>query len=177
MQRKPGLVPRLFHDWNMQIPKIFLTVVALLVAIFISIGSRDCSAQNQDKGLWRAASNTAASITGDIEISNAKLTINFRAYSLAPIRDLKPAEVAAVFDADVNTARQGALYRLNVPAQQRFLHRNTLCGTDDTQWMATYLSDPKTLQVAFFSGDDTPVLSFEAISGSSRVCGTYTFVH
>ncbi|HEY9125916.1 MAG TPA: hypothetical protein VIM62_02260, partial [Acidobacteriaceae bacterium] len=132
-----------------------------------------CAAQAQpEKGYWRAASNTAASITGDISISDARLTINFKAYSLAHIRSLKPVEVAAVFDEDINSAHEGALYRLIVPASTRFLHRNTLCGSDDTQWMATYLSG-KTLQVAFFSGDDTPVFTIDAISSSQRVCGTY----
>lgn len=135
-----------------------------------------CSAQSQqEKGYWRAASNNAASITGDITIGDAKLTINFMAYSLAHIRSLKPEEVAAVFDEDVNTAREGTLYRLIVPAQTKFLHRNTLCGTDDTQWMATYLSG-KTLEVAFFSGDDVPIFTIDAISNSQRVCGNYTFV-
>jgi hypothetical protein len=143
--------------------------------IFVLTCAIHCAAQTQDRGYWRAASNNASSITGDITLGDAKLTINFRVYPLAAIRSLKPAEVAAVFDADVNTAGQGALYRLSIPAAQRLLHRNTLCGSDDTQWMATYLSDPRTLQVAFFSGDDAPVFTFDAISHSSRVCGAYTF--
>lgn len=146
-----------------------------VAAILALTGAIHCAAQGQDRGYWRAASNNAANITGDITLGDAKLTINFRAYPLAAVRSLKPAEVAAVFDADVNTAGQGALYRLNLPASLRLLHHNTLCGTDDTQWMATYLSDPKTLQVAFFSGDDAPVFTFDAISNSSRVCGAYTF--
>jgi hypothetical protein len=135
-----------------------------------------CAAQQPEKGDWHAASNTAASITGDISIFGTKLMIDFKTFPLAPIRSLKPAEVAAVFDADVNTAGQGTLYRLKVPAEVRFQHHNTLCGTDDTQWMAAYLSGPKTLQVAFFSGDEAPVFTIDAISNSSRVCGTYTFV-
>ena len=154
-----------------------IAAAAILAPVLMLAGSLPGAAQGRDKGYWHAASNTAASITGDITIANEKLTIGLRAYSLAPIRSLTPAEVAAVFDQDVNTAGQGSLYRLNVPAPTRFLHRNTLCGSDDTEWMATYLSDPKTLQVAFFSGDGEPALTFEAISRSSRVCGTYTFVH
>jgi hypothetical protein len=149
---------------------------AVLAAIFISAGAIHCAAQQQDRGYWRAASNTAANITGDITISDAKLIINFRTFPLASIRSLKPAEVSSVFDVDVNTAHEGALYRLNVPGSLRILHRNTLCGSDDTQWMATYLSNPKTLQVAFFSGEEAPVFTFDAISHSTRLCGTYSFV-
>jgi hypothetical protein len=145
----------------------FLCVVAFAFAL---------SARAQDKGYWQAASNTAASITGDIVISDAKLSINFISYPLAHIRELQPAEVAAVFDADVNTAGKGTLYRLSIPAAQRFLHKNTLCGTERTQWMATWVSG-KTLSVAFFSGDNTPVFTFEAVSSSMYLCGAYTFVH
>jgi hypothetical protein len=135
-----------------------------------------CPAQQQDKGYWRAASNTAAKITGDISISDSKLTINFHSYPLASIRKLQPAEVSAVFDADVNAASPGALYRLKIPAALRFMHHNTLCGTDETQWMATYLSDSKSLEVAFFSGDEMPVFTIDKISNSSNLCGTYSFV-
>ncbi len=134
------------------------------------------AAQEPGTGYWRAASNTAASITGDIAIGKAKLTMNFKSYPLAEIRSLKPAEVAAVFDADANQTVEGELYRLKVPAPTKLLHHNTLCGTDDTQWMATYLSGGKTLEVAFFSGDDEPVFTMDAISKSSRLCGTYFFV-
>lgn len=144
------------------------TVVALLVLA----GSLACAAQ--DKGYWRAASNTAVSITGDITIANAKVTINFSTFPLAPIRTLSTAEVAAAFDADVNVGGNGSLYRLNVPAAKRFLHHNTLCGSEDTQWMATYV-EGKTMQVAFFSGANAPVLTMDALANSTDLCGTYTY--
>jgi len=55
-------------------------------------------------GYWQAASKHASAITGDITLSDLKITIGFKAFPIASIRDLKPAEVSAVFDADVNTA-------------------------------------------------------------------------
>ncbi len=145
------------------------------VAISILAYAPCGAAQQQDRGHWQAASNTAASITGDIAISNTKLTIEFKSFVVAPIRSLKPAEVSAVFDADVNTAGPGSLYRLNVPAEQRFVHKNTLCGTQSTQWMATYVAG-KTLEVAFFAGDGEPVFSFDAIAHSPNLCGTFTYM-
>ena len=129
----------------------------------------------QDRGEWRAASSNANAITGDLAITGSQVAINYIGFNLAPIRALKPAEVAATFDEDVNTAGNGMLYRLRVPAERRFLHKNTLCGTEDTQWMATYLAG-KSLRVAFFSGDNTPALTFEAISSSTDLCGTFTYV-
>ena len=132
-------------------------------------------AQFPEKGYWRAASNTAASITGDITLSSSKININFTSFLLAPARQLMPAEVSAVFDEAVDTAGPGSLYRLNIPASKRFLSHNTLCGSEDTRWMATYVAG-KTLRVAFFSGDDVPTLTFEKMQNSTELCGTYTFV-
>lgn len=133
------------------------------------------SSAAQDKGYWRAASSTAAAITGDIAISDNKLTINFTGFVMAPIRKLGPAEVAAAFDADANAGGSGSLYRLSVPASKRFLHHNTLCGTADTEWMATYVED-RTLHVTFFSGPNAPVFTFDGIANSTDLCGTFTYV-
>lgn len=132
------------------------------------------SAFSQDKGLWHADSQTAKSITGDILIGDAKITMNFLEWPLAQIRALKPAEISAVFDADSNVAQIGNLYRLNIAAGQKFLHHNTLCGTEDTQWMATYM-EGRTLHVAFFSGANMPVLSFDALQKSTDLCGNFTY--
>ena len=129
----------------------------------------------QDRGNWMAASKNANSITGSISIREAKLTISLLTFPIANIRSLQPAEVAAVFDADANSAGNGALYRISIPAAQRFLNKNTLCGSEQTQWMATWVSG-KTLSVAFFSGDNMPVFTFEALQKSTDLCGIYTFV-
>lgn len=129
----------------------------------------------QDVGYWRAASTDAASITGDIAISPSKLIINFVGFPVVQVRRLKPDEASSVFDADVNSGIEGTLYRLNIPANRRFLHRNTLCGDQDTHWMATYVSG-KSMQVAFFSGDSEPVFKFGAMQNSPALCGVFTYV-
>jgi hypothetical protein len=146
------------------------------LSLFVLAFTLTCapSAAAQDRGSWMAASNNASAITGAIAIREAKLTIDFITYPIAQIRSLQPAEVAAVFDADANSAANGALYRLNIPAAQRFLNKNTLCGSEQTQWMATWVSG-KTLSVAFFSGDNMPVFSFEAINKSTDLCGIFFY--
>jgi len=152
-----------------------LRLRASIILVFVlSLHSLAPHCLAQDKGMWRAASNTANSITGDIAISPIKLTINIVSYPLAQIRTLKPEEVSAVFDADINAGGTGTLYSLRIPAAQRFLHKNTLCGTDETQWMATFVSG-RTLQLAFFSGSVPPVFTLDAISKSGAVCGTFTY--
>jgi hypothetical protein len=129
----------------------------------------------QDKGSWRAASSTAEAITGDIAISDAKIAINFTGFPIVQVRRIEPAEASAAFGAESGATGNGNLYRLNVPAAKRFLHHNTLCGTEDTQWMATYVQG-KTLQVAFFSGSTVPVLTLDALANSTDLCATFSYV-
>jgi hypothetical protein len=127
----------------------------------------------QDGGYWRATSKTASSITGDVSISEEKLTINFVTYTIAQIRQLQAAEINSVFNAEAD-APGGNLYRLNIAASKRMLHKNTLCGAEDTQWMATYTVG-KTLQVAFFSGSKMPTLTPDALANTTNLCGTFTY--
>jgi len=140
------------------------TVLALVCA----------TAHAQDQGYWYAAGTEAVSITSGLTIGKDKVAIDLLVFPLAPIRTLKPEEVSSVFDADVRAGISGMLYRVRIPAGQRFEHKNTLCGSEDTQWMATYVAG-KTLKVAFFSGDDMPVFTFDAIQKSTAVCGTFVY--
>jgi hypothetical protein len=156
----------------MRHPQCMHLRISLLLGLLIFVCTLSCSAQ--DKGYWRAASSTANSITGDISIANSKVTIDFYVFPLVQARTLTPAEVAAAFDADVNAGFTGSLYHVTIAAGQRFEHKNTLCGTEDTQWMATYVSG-RTLQVAFFSGQQAPVFTVDALRNSTDLCGNYTY--
>jgi hypothetical protein len=127
----------------------------------------------QDSGYWKATSNTAMAITGDISISEEKLVIDYYTVTIASIRKLQAAEINSAFNAEAN-APGGNLYRLNIPASKRMLHKNTLCGAEDTQWMATYTVG-KTMQVAFFSGSKMPVFTPEALANTTDLCGTFTY--
>jgi hypothetical protein len=129
----------------------------------------------QDKGYWRASSNTAKSITGDVGLANEKISLNFVQFTIAPIRALKPEEAVAAFDADSSVPGGGELYRLNIPGSTKFQHKNTLCGGEDTQWMATYATG-HALTIAFFSGANPPVLTIEALGNSTDLCGTFSYV-
>lgn len=128
----------------------------------------------QDRGYWSAASSTANAITGDLGILKDRVTINLISFPAVNVRPLTSAEVAAVFDADSNAGPTGMLYHLTIPASRHFLHKNTLCGAEDTQWMATFATG-RTLQVAFFSGSNTPVFTFDAVRSSPDLCGTFTY--
>ena len=129
----------------------------------------------QEKGLWRAESSTAQSITGDVAFGGEKMSINFTSFVVAQIRSLEPGEVSAVFDADSSAGGSGSLFRLNIPAAKKFLHKNTLCGTEDVQWMATYVAG-LSLKIAFFSGSKMPVFALNEIANSTDLCGTFSYV-
>jgi hypothetical protein len=128
----------------------------------------------QEKGYWRAASPNARAITGDIVLSDQKLTINFSGFIMSRIRALDPSELSAAFDADPSATGTGSLYRLTVPAAKVFLHKNTLCGGDETEWMATYAAG-RSLKIAFFSGPKPPTLTLDAMTNSSDVCGVFAY--
>lgn len=128
----------------------------------------------QDMGLWIAAGSSAKSITGDISIAETRVTIDFFNFPIGQIRSLQPAEASALFDADANAPGGGSLYRLAVASNRRFLHKNTLCGSEDVQWMVTWV-EGRTLSVAFFSGPNPPVFTMDALANTTDRCGTFTY--
>lgn len=149
-------------------------VLLLSAAMVLTLACAARVSAQEDRGLWTAASTNAHAVTGDISIGELKVTLNFAAFPLAQIRRLKPVEVSAVFDADVNAGIEGTLYRLHVPPDRYIVKKNTLCGDQETQWMATYVTG-RTLKVAFFSGDDMPVFTFDAMQNTTTLCGTYVY--
>jgi hypothetical protein len=130
----------------------------------------------QETGYWRATSSTAKHITGDVALSSEKISINFSSYWIAQIRTLTPAELSAAFGSEVGdtTSGTGNLYRLSIPSDKKLMHKNTLCGGEDTQWLATYTTG-RSLQLAFFSTSKMPVLTPEAMTNDSSLCGIFGY--
>lgn len=150
----------------MKFPKLVAITLALTTTLFAQ----------QVRGTWRAVSKTAYSITGDVAISLEKIQIGFTIFPIAQIRPLLPAEVKAAFDMEVpdNLAGGGHLYKVNIPATQKFIRKNSLCGGETTEWMVAYTSG-HTLQLAFFSGAKPPTFTPEAIATTTDLCGTFTY--
>ena len=148
--------------------RAWLRVVAVLVMV--------CGmAAAQDKGYWRADNSTAKSITGDIALSDEKMAINLMNFTVSRIRGLEKDEAGALFDADGGAVGSASLYRLSIPASRTFLRKNTLCGSEDTQWMVTYVSG-RSLRAVFFSGQKPPVFTADAIANSTDLCGRFGYV-
>lgn len=125
----------------------------------------------QERGAWRAVSNTARSITGDVALADERISINFSSFTMSRQRTLTPAELNALFEVEGGS---GSLYRLDIPAAKQFVKKNTLCGGSDVQWMATYVAG-KQLQIAFFSGGKPPVITAENLANTTDLCGTFTY--
>jgi hypothetical protein len=128
----------------------------------------------QEDGPWRAASTNARAITGDVIFSPLKFTINFTSFTIAQIRSLKTEEVLALFNPDSPTGGAN-LFRVQIPADKRFLHHNTLCGSESTQWIVTY-AQGRNLQIAFFSGATPPILTVDALNDAPNLCGIFSYV-
>jgi hypothetical protein len=150
-----------------------LAVAASLLLCCLTVAVQGVAAQ--EKGVWRALSKTAQSITGDVALSDQKIAINFLTFTMVKVRSLDKAELSAAFDADSDANGSGSLYRLHVPAAKKIMGHNSLCGDEDTEWMATYVSG-SSLHLAFFSGEKPPVFTLDAISNSTDLCGTYSYV-
>jgi hypothetical protein len=149
--------------------------MTLRSAVFGALLILTITASAQEKGYWRASNSSAKSITGDIGLSDARISINFLNFPIALIRALQPGEVSAVFDVDSNAVvGEANLYRLTIPGDRKFLHKNSLCGSDDTHWMVTYAAG-RSLQLAFFSGEKPPALTVESISNSTDLCGVFSY--
>jgi len=132
------------------------------------------AAPAQESGPWRASSSNARAITGDIAFTPLKFTINFTSFTIAEIRSLKPEEIRAAFNPD-NPVGAGNIFRVDISADKRFLHKNTLCGSDATQWIVTY-AQGRDLQVAFFSGAALPVLTVDALNNATNLCGVFSYI-
>ena len=128
----------------------------------------------QEKGQWRAANQTARTITGDVLFTDDRISINFARFTISRARALEPSEISAAFDADTTAGGSGNLYRVNIPAGQKFLNRNTLCGSEPALWIASFVQG-RTLKLAFFSSEKPPVFTLEALANNTDLCGTFTY--
>jgi hypothetical protein len=146
-------------------------VLGCSIGFWLACGLQSGAQQN---GSWRAASSNAKTITGDVLFSGERITINFSSFPAAQIRTLKPEEANALFEAGDNAGGRGNLYRVDIPAAKQFLRHNTLCGSEDTQWIVTYATG-KSLQLAFFSGTAMPVLTADALANATSLCGIFSY--
>lgn len=129
----------------------------------------------QEKGAWRPANTAAKGITGDVAFAGQKIAIDYTSFTIAQIRELTPSEAKAAFTLPDDADGSGNLFRTSIPAGKTFLHHNTLCGSEETQWVVTWVAAHR-LQLAFFSGTQMPVLTVDGLANATALCGTYAYV-
>ena len=151
----------------MRLRSLFFAALAILPLCTLSSAA-------QEDGPWRAASTNARAITGDVMFSPLKLTINFTTFTIAQIRSIETEEILALFNPDITTGA-GNVFRVDIPADRKFLHRNTLCGSESTQWVVTY-AQGRNLQIALFSGAAPPALTVDAINNATNLCGIFSYI-
>ena len=151
-----------------------MTTQGLLRSAVLCCCALPIAARAQEKGQWRAVSTTARGVTGDLAFTETKIAINFSGFTVAQIRMLEPGEISALFPTGSNAIATGNLFRTDIPGDKRFLHKNTLCGSEPVQWLATSVSG-HTLQVAMFSGSAMPKLTAEELANTTSLCGTYMY--
>ena len=94
---------------------------------------------------------------------------------LPQIRLLKTEEAQlALFNPDSPTGG-GNIFRVEIPADKKFLRHNTLCGSESTQWIVTY-AQGRDLHIALFSGATPPVLTVDALNDAPNLCGIFSYV-
>jgi hypothetical protein len=134
-------------------------------------------------GVWSPLSHTAESITGQVILSSAGITILGTTYPLIMERSLGPVEIQSLAQAfslaSGYQSLDARLYQTNIPAAAVLLNGNTICGSEPARWIAAFTistgSQPE-LYLMFLAGDLQPALNAEALENSTRVCGTYSYV-
>jgi hypothetical protein len=128
---------------------------------------------------WSAASDTAASITGDIEVGPDRIVIgrSQRAYRLSVLRDLNRREMEAAASV-LGAARlaRTRLYAVDIPASAKFKSGASLCGGDVTRVVIAEEAgdDAGALGLILFEGSKEPF--FEGWrNATGGLCATYSY--
>src|SRR5579864_8526280 len=78
---------------------------------------------------YTAYSETAMSITGDIELASDKITILQRDYPLTLVHDIAMHHLNDIGNFVSRTSPQSArLYKVKIPSSVKFLYDNDICG-------------------------------------------------
>lgn len=113
---------------------------------------------------WRAYSNTAMSITGDILLSPTSLVAAGKVFPLRVAADVPNF----AGDDGRTTARVLAVTR---PVNPKLLHGNTLCGSKPVRWIAVWRRDRSTLELDAYDGERQPTKSDDA-----GFCASYGYM-
>ncbi len=132
---------------------------------------------------YTAYSNTAISITGDIQMSAESIVIAGTTYPLTLVRTIDAQQLTEAGKiAGTQNPVSAHFYKLAIPHAAKLVNDNKICGDDvDASWLLAVdnkgaNSYDHTLALAFFAGAAEPDLNYDVISKSAGVlCGTFNY--
>ena len=131
----------------------------LAAALILSLAAPAGAYTSGDR--YIAYSNTAMSITGDIQMDDFSIT--FANGEMLEFSDL----VADRFVVD-GEGVPASVYRVATPGDPELENGNRLCGSGDVTYIANWAAGDGLSIVAVFTGDDAPETSDE-------MCASYTY--
>lgn len=132
----------------------------LLPATFFILAAQG-SQSWADGDTYTAYSNTAQSITGDIEMDDFSITFaNGEALAFSSLL----GDHFIVDGKSVNAS----VYKVETPADPELENGNKLCGSGDVSYVATWRAGEGLTEVAVFTGSKAP-------SSNSDMCASYTY--
>ncbi|WP_462322359.1 hypothetical protein [Halochromatium sp.] len=124
-----------------------------LTMAVVAFGLAQGAAAADLKGKWEALSNTATSITGDIQVADDAIMFG------DGTRLAMSAEGSVTGHwGDQQGPVEGAIYRLELPADPTLLHGNRFCGLPDNKVSYVVLAPfDEGLSLLVYTGDAKPM--------------------
>ncbi|MBB5578064.1 MULTISPECIES: hypothetical protein [Rhizobium] len=133
-----------------------------LITVFLAaISSAACLSSAMAADHYSASSNTAMSITGDVDIDDAGITFENG-------KELTFSDLIA--DSLVVDGKRvpGSVYRVAQPFDPELKNGNRLCGTGKVTYLATWSDGDGSTAIAVFTGSRPPRSDDES-------CATYSY--
>ena len=135
------------------------TNVSALCLLSILVTASSALAQGADR--YKATSNTAMSITGDVLMDDFSIT--FENDESLEFSDL----VASRLRVDGRTV-PASVYRVETLGDPELLNGNQLCGTGDVTYVANWAAGDGMTAIAVFTSEQPP-------KSSAEMCALYTY--
>lgn len=127
----------------------------LLAAVLLVSGSAASHAQDD---VWKASSNTATAVTGDITLGTDRIVFaNGENITLVPVE-----------------GRRGVC-KVDPPANPVLMNGNRLCGEQDVTYVVLAQGSNDSLFMKVFEGADAPMEAVADPEPQKGTCATYNF--
>jgi hypothetical protein len=129
----------------------------MLLAVVLLVSASAASFAQDD--VWKASSNTATAVTGDIKLGTDRIVFaNGESIKLVPVE-----------------GRRG-VFKVDPPANPVLVNGNRLCGEEDVTYVVLALgSNDDSLFMKVFEGPDVPQEAVADPNPQEGTCAIYNF--